>query len=372
MAARQRKTEPSTGKKSLSPEQAERVRQLLERVVEERFSTKTEAAKALGVSQPFLSQVLKGVHGAGMTVLHGLSRLTGRSIDDLMHGDLQETQALDGPEPKLSVEQAAHVRSLVQRLVDELGNGKVASVATALGVLPMPLSNFLADEAIIPGFRFLAMLSDFTGYSPGEILTGATPSPMNAARRHWRDWAPEAVGERDESVPARALPGWSDAVEVVRKHHPEAQAWAVEAAGDIRVELHKFKSVTPAFVLDLARFAFQFMSPEEREQREKQEADATAARSGEGRPDTWWLGQSRTPEDRLVIRGDGTAEEVRAAIEAALADGSLLLVEGPGGSKPGPWAWAEKAEDGSIETYLLNRAAELIVASNLVRRRLRA
>ncbi|HEU4411642.1 MAG TPA: helix-turn-helix transcriptional regulator [Polyangiaceae bacterium] len=368
MATRKRQQPPSTGKKSLSPEQAERVREILQKVVEERFSTKTEAAKALGVSQPFLSQVLKGVHGAGMTVLHGLSRLTGRSIDELMHGTTEGPPALSGPEPSLTKEQADNVRALTQRYVDA-AFGNVTKVAEALFVSPDSLAEFLKGD-VIPGFRFVAMLSDRTGYPPGEILAGTPKGIVNTARPFWNTWAPEGVSEEEGSVPARDLPGWASAVEVVRKHDPDVQAWALDAAGRIRVDPLKTKNVTPAFVLDLARFAFQFMmGPYERMTREEA---GKAEQAPAHRPDLGWLYQARIPESRLVERGDGTAQEVRRAIEDALADGDLVLVEGLDTTTKGPLVWAEKGEDGSVKAYKLNDVGEIIVAANMVRLRLRS
>lgn len=84
MASR-RRTAPSNGKKSLPAEQNQRVQRLARDVVVGLGST-TRAAKALGVSQPYLSQVLSGAHGAGMTLLDGLARYTGKSLDEIRTG----------------------------------------------------------------------------------------------------------------------------------------------------------------------------------------------------------------------------------------------------------------------------------------------
>jgi transcriptional regulator with XRE-family HTH domain len=76
---------PSPGKKSLPDDQNDRVRALARQIVRQLGST-TEAARALGVSQPYLSQVLGGAHGAGVTLLDGLARYTGKSTDEIRSG----------------------------------------------------------------------------------------------------------------------------------------------------------------------------------------------------------------------------------------------------------------------------------------------
>jgi transcriptional regulator with XRE-family HTH domain len=73
--------------KSLPDEEGARVRQAAQDVVDGAFGGRIgEAAKAMGVSGPYLSQILNGKAGAGFKLLRGLAQVTGVSEADLRLG----------------------------------------------------------------------------------------------------------------------------------------------------------------------------------------------------------------------------------------------------------------------------------------------
>lgn len=70
--------------KALKHEQNERLRQIVRDLVDKDFAGNTTAAsRALGVTQPLLSELLAGGRGAGPKLIQGLADYTGRSTDDL-------------------------------------------------------------------------------------------------------------------------------------------------------------------------------------------------------------------------------------------------------------------------------------------------
>lgn len=70
--------------KSLRPEQNERLREIVRDLIAKDFKgSATAAAKALGVTQPLVSEFLSGGRGAGPKLIQALADITGRSIDDL-------------------------------------------------------------------------------------------------------------------------------------------------------------------------------------------------------------------------------------------------------------------------------------------------
>lgn len=70
--------------KSLSPQQNERLREELRRIVDVEFKgNKTHAGKALGISQSYVTEILAGRRGFGQTVLNAMADHTGRSMDEL-------------------------------------------------------------------------------------------------------------------------------------------------------------------------------------------------------------------------------------------------------------------------------------------------
>jgi transcriptional regulator with XRE-family HTH domain len=73
--------------KSLPDEEGAHVRRAAQDVVDGAFGGRIgEAAKAMGVSPPYLSQILNGKAGAGFKLLRGLSQVTGVSEADLRLG----------------------------------------------------------------------------------------------------------------------------------------------------------------------------------------------------------------------------------------------------------------------------------------------
>ena len=70
--------------KSLRPEQNERLREIVRDLIATDFrGSATALAKALGVTQPLVSEFLSGGRGAGPKFIQALADVTGRSIDDL-------------------------------------------------------------------------------------------------------------------------------------------------------------------------------------------------------------------------------------------------------------------------------------------------
>lgn len=70
--------------KSLTPAQNEHLREVLRELVDKDFSGNQSAtAKALGVSQSLISEVLAGGRGVGPKFVQNLADYTGRTIDEL-------------------------------------------------------------------------------------------------------------------------------------------------------------------------------------------------------------------------------------------------------------------------------------------------
>jgi transcriptional regulator with XRE-family HTH domain len=70
--------------KSLTPAQNEHLREVLRELVEKDFSGNQSAtAKALGVGQSLVSEVLAGGRGVGPKFIQNLADYTGRTIDEL-------------------------------------------------------------------------------------------------------------------------------------------------------------------------------------------------------------------------------------------------------------------------------------------------
>jgi len=73
--------------KSLQPEQNERIRGFVQRLIDDRFAGNvTAAAEKIGVSQSLLYEFLKGTRGAGMKLLGHVAEYSGWSIDDIVNG----------------------------------------------------------------------------------------------------------------------------------------------------------------------------------------------------------------------------------------------------------------------------------------------
>ncbi len=90
------------GKKSFDLELRERVRLLLEKIVDEEFDgNRTQAAKALGVSQSYVTELLKASRGVGPTILVSIADRARVSIDELM-GRQRFDAPLDSDEPRYS------------------------------------------------------------------------------------------------------------------------------------------------------------------------------------------------------------------------------------------------------------------------------
>ena len=80
--------------KGLDPVQRAAVRSLLRAIVDRDFGgNQTRAAKELGVSQPFVSEVLKDGRGAGTSLLVGMRDYLGVTLDDVLHGRRSSTAA---------------------------------------------------------------------------------------------------------------------------------------------------------------------------------------------------------------------------------------------------------------------------------------
>lgn len=70
--------------KSLSPAQNEHLREVLRELVAKDFNNnQSAAAKALGVTQSLVSEVLAGGRGVGPKFIQNLADYTGRTIDEL-------------------------------------------------------------------------------------------------------------------------------------------------------------------------------------------------------------------------------------------------------------------------------------------------
>ena len=77
----------NTGKKSLPPVQQEAVKAAIREIVQRDFGGKVQPfAKAIGVSQGFVSDVLNDKRGPGISLLTALSRFAGKSIEELTGG----------------------------------------------------------------------------------------------------------------------------------------------------------------------------------------------------------------------------------------------------------------------------------------------
>ncbi len=70
--------------KALQPDQNERLREVLRKIVAEHDGVVSRAAKTIGVSHSLIFEVLDGRRGAGTKLLQALSDYTGRSTDDLL------------------------------------------------------------------------------------------------------------------------------------------------------------------------------------------------------------------------------------------------------------------------------------------------
>lgn len=72
------------GEKSLGPDANEAVRLLVQEIVDREFEgNRAAAARAIGVSQSFVQELLAGRRGAGNKLLRKLSEYTGRTLDEL-------------------------------------------------------------------------------------------------------------------------------------------------------------------------------------------------------------------------------------------------------------------------------------------------
>lgn len=70
--------------KSLGPADNDRLRALLQKLVDERFGgNKSEAARRLKLSQSFVTEMLAGRRGGGNKALRALADFTGKSLDEL-------------------------------------------------------------------------------------------------------------------------------------------------------------------------------------------------------------------------------------------------------------------------------------------------
>jgi hypothetical protein len=71
--------------KSLSLDRREATKKFVKKIVDERFGgNRSAAAKAFGVSQSMLHEVLEGTRGAGITVLESVADFARCSIDEVM------------------------------------------------------------------------------------------------------------------------------------------------------------------------------------------------------------------------------------------------------------------------------------------------
>ncbi len=86
------------GPRSLTPEESQRVRVVLERMIEE-VGTQSELARRLGVSPQAVSRVLKGEQ-AGVTLARRLADATGQRIEQIIGASGSDTAA--PLEPRLS------------------------------------------------------------------------------------------------------------------------------------------------------------------------------------------------------------------------------------------------------------------------------
>lgn len=85
------------GTKALDPHVTERLRAIVREIVNKDFAgSQKDAAKAIGVAQPTISDILAEKRGVGVNVLTKLARYTQRSTDDLM-GQGTRATAVHGP-----------------------------------------------------------------------------------------------------------------------------------------------------------------------------------------------------------------------------------------------------------------------------------
>jgi transcriptional regulator with XRE-family HTH domain len=70
--------------KSLGPDENERLRAILQKLLDERFDgNKSEAARKLKLSQSFVTEILAGRRGGGNKALRAIADFTGKSLDEL-------------------------------------------------------------------------------------------------------------------------------------------------------------------------------------------------------------------------------------------------------------------------------------------------
>ena len=128
--------------KALDPVTNERLRTLVQQLVDERYEGKvTIAAKALGISHPMLLEFLSGNRGAGMKLLSGIHALTGKSLDELAYGAAppEEASQLAPPAsglqthrdyPPIRARPSKHFASEVVEMTDRADFGQMPEFLT--------------------------------------------------------------------------------------------------------------------------------------------------------------------------------------------------------------------------------------------------
>ncbi len=70
--------------RALSPAQNDRVRELLQEQLAKHKGNMSALARALGVSRPFVFEVIEGNRGAGISLIEGLAKITGIPAAELL------------------------------------------------------------------------------------------------------------------------------------------------------------------------------------------------------------------------------------------------------------------------------------------------
>ena len=143
---------PRYGGKSVEFAQAERARATVRELVRERFDgNATAAASAMGGAQPTLSEFLNGNRGPGVKLLNGISRVTGLSMDRLLHGDTPPaTGAVGGPTVS-QIEGWAEAVLAARDALPDLPGWVFRKLGSVHGLdVPVPVTvDFVTDMAVV-------------------------------------------------------------------------------------------------------------------------------------------------------------------------------------------------------------------------------
>jgi hypothetical protein len=122
---------PSHGGKSLAPDVQAKVTELVREFITE-VGGQAAAAKALGISQGYLSEFLSGGRGGGGKLLRGLAKHRPEVVELMMTGVSRTTTTLDPRYPNRA--------QAIKHLVDD-GAGTLAEVETAADAYAVALKS---------------------------------------------------------------------------------------------------------------------------------------------------------------------------------------------------------------------------------------